>query len=83
MPGIIVGIDGSSHSRRALGWAIKEAATSRTPLIVLTVQQAMAGYWGPVAYPQDPNLTEQARKVAQEETDIALAEHGAGSGRRR
>jgi len=79
MPGIIVGIDGSSHSRRALRWAIKEATTSRTPLIVLTVQHAMAGYWGPVVYPQDPNLTEQARKVAQEETDIALAELGAGS----
>ena len=61
----------------------QEATTSRTPLIVLTVQQAMAGYWGPVVHPQDPNLTEQARKVAQEETDIALAELGAGSGRRR
>jgi nucleotide-binding universal stress UspA family protein len=76
MPGIIVGIDGSNHSRRALEWAIKEAAVKHTPLTVLTVQQAMAGYWGPVVYPDDPNLTEQTRKVAQEETDIALAELG-------
>jgi nucleotide-binding universal stress UspA family protein len=76
MPGIIVGIDGSIHSRRALEWAVKEAAIRRTPLTVLTVQQAMAGYWGAVAYPQDPNLTEHAQKVAQEETDIALAELG-------
>ena len=77
MPGIMVGIDGSGHSRRALEWAIKEAAIRRTPLTVLTVHQAMAGYWGPVAYPQDPHLIEQVRKVAQEETDIALAELGA------
>jgi nucleotide-binding universal stress UspA family protein len=26
MPGIIVGVDGSDHSRRALGWALREAA---------------------------------------------------------
>jgi nucleotide-binding universal stress UspA family protein len=79
MPGIIVGIDGSSHSRRALEWAVKEAAIRRTPLTVLTVYPAMAGYWGPVAYPRDPNLTEQARKLVQEEIDIALAGLGAGS----
>jgi nucleotide-binding universal stress UspA family protein len=73
MPGILVGIDGSDHSRRALEWAAKEAAIKHVPLTVLTVQQAMAGYWGPVVYPQDPSLAEQARKAAQEETDIALA----------
>jgi hypothetical protein len=28
------GIDGSSHSRHALEWAIKEAAIHRTPLTV-------------------------------------------------
>lgn len=26
VPGIIVGVDGSSHSRRALQWALSEAA---------------------------------------------------------
>ena len=26
MPGIIVGVDGSDHSRLALGWAMREAA---------------------------------------------------------
>ena len=26
MPGILVGVDGSDHSRRALDWAIREAA---------------------------------------------------------
>ena len=37
MPGIIVGIDGSAHSRRALEWAVSEAATRHAPLTVLTV----------------------------------------------
>jgi nucleotide-binding universal stress UspA family protein len=73
MSGIIVGIDGSSHSRRALEWAINEAAIRHMPLTVLTVHQAVTGFWGgPVVYPGDADLTEHARKVAQDETDVAL-----------
>ncbi len=70
MPGIIVGIDGSDHSLHALEWAIREAAVRHAPLTVLTVQQAVAGYWGgPVLYPGDEDLAEKARETAQEETD--------------
>jgi nucleotide-binding universal stress UspA family protein len=77
MPGILVGFDGSDHSRRALEWAIREAAARHTPLTVLTVDQAVAGYWGgPVAYPGDQDLTSQAREAAQKETDSALGEAG-------
>ncbi|MFZ0757911.1 MAG: universal stress protein, partial [Trebonia sp.] len=73
MPGIIVGIDGSSHSRRALDWAINEAAIRHAPLTVLTVQQVMRSFWaGPMIYPEDAELAEHARKIAQEETDGAL-----------
>jgi nucleotide-binding universal stress UspA family protein len=80
MPGIIVGFDGSDHSRRALEWAIGEAAARRAPLTVLTVSQAVAGDWGvPVAYPGDQDLTSQAREVAQKETDSALGHAGPGS----
>ena len=67
MPGIIVGVDGSGHSRRALDWAIREAAIRHTPLTVLTVQQAITGFWGaPVAYPGDPELAGHARKIAKD-----------------
>jgi nucleotide-binding universal stress UspA family protein len=70
MPGIIVGIDGSAHSHQALEWAVNEAAARHAPLTVLTVNQALAGYWGgPVPYPGDPDLTEKARHAAQEETE--------------
>jgi nucleotide-binding universal stress UspA family protein len=74
MPGIIVGIDGSGHSQRALEWAMKEAALRRVPLTVLTVHEAVAGYYRDVAiYPDDPVRTEQARAAAQAETDKVLA----------
>ena len=80
MPGIIVGIDGSTHSRRALEWAVNEAAARHAPLTVLTVNQAVAGYWGgPVAYPGDSDLTEKAREAAQQETDSVLAKVDEGS----
>src|SRR5207247_202429 len=73
MPGIIVGIDGSSHSRKALEWAISEAGMRRVPLTVLSVNQAIVGFWGgPAESPGDAEFAEHARKVAQEETDSAL-----------
>src|SRR5690348_5554948 len=75
MPGIIVGVDGSGHSHRALDWAIHEAAIRHVPLTVLTVQQALRSFWaGPMLYPEDADLAEHARKLAQEETDEVLGE---------
>jgi nucleotide-binding universal stress UspA family protein len=80
MPGIIVGIDGSDHSRHALEWAVREAAVRHAPLTVFTVQQAVIGYWGsPVLYPGDADLAEQGRKTAQEETDTVLEKIGSES----
>jgi nucleotide-binding universal stress UspA family protein len=74
MSGIIVGIDGSGHSQRALEWAMREAAIRNTPLVVLTVHEAVAGYFGGVSmYPDDPARTEQARVAAQAESDKVLA----------
>jgi len=75
MPGIIVGIDGSERSRRALEWAINEAAVRQAPLTVLTVHPTVIGYWSgaPIAYPGDEDLVERSRKLAQEETDDTLA----------
>ena len=74
MSGIIVGVDGSGHSQRALQWAMKEAAMRHAPLTVLTVHQAIVGFYGGVAaYPDDAARTEQAREAAQAETDKALA----------
>jgi nucleotide-binding universal stress UspA family protein len=73
MSGIIVGVDGSGHSQRALEWAMKEAAIRHTSLTVLTVHEAVRGYSGPAVYPDDPARTEQAQKSAQAEADEVLA----------
>ena len=48
MSGIIVGVDGSGHSQRALEWAMNEAAIRHAPLTVVTVHQAVVGYYGSV-----------------------------------
>lgn len=42
MSGIIVGVDGSSHSHLALDWGTREAVARRVPLTVIAVEQAAA-----------------------------------------
>ena len=59
MPGIIVGIDGSGHSQRALEWAMNEAALRHVPLTVITVHEVA--------------LADRARYLAQDEADKVLA----------
>ena len=77
MSGIIVGIDGSGHSQRALEWALKEAAFRRLPVTVLTVHQAVRDNLGFIAsYPGDLELTAKAEAAAQAETEKVLAALG-------
>jgi nucleotide-binding universal stress UspA family protein len=74
MPGIVVGVDGSGHSRRALEWAMHEAALRHAPLRILTVHPAIVGYYGGVVTsPQDLELTEQVQAAVKAEADKVLA----------
>ena len=67
MSGIIVGIDGSSHSQLALEWAMREATIRRQPLTVITVEQvATSGWHGMVVFPADEHFLAEARTAAQE-----------------
>ena len=78
MPGIVVGVDGSGHSRKALERAANEAAVHHVPLTVLTVHQAVRDVYGsPSHYQEDASLTDKARQAAQAETDQVLAALGA------
>jgi nucleotide-binding universal stress UspA family protein len=78
MPGIVVGVDGSGHSQRALEWAMKEAAVRGAPLTVMSVHQVLKGYFGgTVEYPHDPALAEKARQQVQAEVDETLDKLGA------
>jgi nucleotide-binding universal stress UspA family protein len=74
MPGIIVGIDGSSHSQIALDWAMREAKLRREPLSVLTVVHLSAAGWhGMVVFPSGEEVVAQAREAARETAAKAAA----------
>jgi nucleotide-binding universal stress UspA family protein len=70
MAGIVVGIDGSEHSIRALEWAIREAAARHAPVTVLTVHVVPQSGWtgNPVTVPQDAADLEKAQRAAEEKT---------------
>jgi nucleotide-binding universal stress UspA family protein len=77
MSGIVVGIDGSDHSERALEWALREGALRHLPVTVITVHEAVRGFYSGVGnYPGDAQQTEQAREAAQADTDKMLAALG-------
>ena len=74
MAGIVVGVDGSGHSRKALERAAAEAVAHNLPLTVLVVHQAVRDVYGSVShYQEDASLTAKAKEAAQAETDEVLA----------
>ena len=78
MPGIVVGIDGSSHSVRALDWALNEAAVKHAPLTVVTVHSVAVSGWSgnPILAPGDAEDEEKARQAAEELTLKAASQLG-------
>jgi nucleotide-binding universal stress UspA family protein len=78
MSGIVVGIDGSPNSERALDWAMRQAAAVRAPLTVITVHEVPKSYWGgiPVVGPGDEPLLESLRQAAEEMTRKAAGQLG-------
>jgi nucleotide-binding universal stress UspA family protein len=79
MPGIIVGVDGSAQSQRALEWAIKEAGIRSAPLTVLAVHQVAGNHWtgNPEVYPADQPETDKMRQAAQDAAQKAVDAAGA------
>lgn len=74
MRGIVVGVDGSANSRRALEWATREAAVRHATLTVITVNEVAASFWTghPITVPADQALLERAREAARELTEKAV-----------
>jgi nucleotide-binding universal stress UspA family protein len=82
MPGIVVGVDGSPNSERALDWAMRYAAALQVPLTVVAVHEVPKSYWGgiPVTGPADQALLETLRQAAEEMVKKAAGRpDGAGS----
>ena len=74
MSGILVGVDGSDHSRRALSWAMREAARHHVPLTVMTVHPAPVRpatqiYWNVPDLPDRSFDPETARTALQKMVD--------------
>jgi nucleotide-binding universal stress UspA family protein len=68
MPGIVVGVDGSEASRRALAWASQEATLRKAHLTVLTVHENPEGHWtgNPLYYRESGPAQEQAEAAAED-----------------
>ena len=75
MPGIVVGVDGSTNSERALDWAMRQAAALHAALTVLAVHEVPKSYWGgiPVTGQADTVQQQELRQAAEE-----LARRAAG-----
>jgi nucleotide-binding universal stress UspA family protein len=81
MPGIVVGLDGSPNSERALDWALRHAAALQTSLTVIAVHEVAKSYWGdiPVIGPADEALLDKLQQAADEMTQRAASRvDGAG-----
>ena len=78
MPGIVVGVDGSPNSERALDWAMRQAAALHAPLNVIAVHEVPKSYWGgiPVIGPADTVLLEKLQQAAEEMTQKAAGRLG-------
>jgi nucleotide-binding universal stress UspA family protein len=78
MPGIVVGVDGSPNSERALDWAMGHAAALHQPLTVLAVHEVPKSYWGhvPVVGPADEALVQELRQAAEQMTQAAASRLG-------
>jgi len=81
MAGIIVGVDGSDHSRRALAWAMREAVKHHQPLTVMSIhppsaRPATSIYWGVHSYPENSFDPDLARMAVQQFAEKVASEVG-------
>jgi nucleotide-binding universal stress UspA family protein len=69
---IVVGIDGSEESKRALAWAAGYAQLTATPLRVLVVWHVPTNYGWTVPLPEAWDPERDARAVLEQETREVL-----------
>jgi len=76
--GIVVGVDGSPNSERALDWALAHAAALDAPLAVIAVHEVSKSYWGdiPVVGPADQPIADKLQRAAEEMTQRAVSRLG-------
>jgi nucleotide-binding universal stress UspA family protein len=76
MAGIVVGVDGSAHSRKALEWALAESELRNAPLEVLVTIPTAASIWSVAG---ESYMSKEGRdkihKAARDEVDKAVEGH--------
>jgi len=65
---ILVGVDGSAHSKAAIAWAVAEARRRGCAVLVVHVSEVAAGLWTTT-----PNIRNGLRELAQPIVDHAVA----------
>lgn len=82
MSGMVVGVDGSPHSLKALEWALTESALRKSPLTVLAVSPVATNVLGLGLeyYPADEQSRAQVQKATEELVGKAVAGHGGQAG---
>jgi nucleotide-binding universal stress UspA family protein len=63
---IVVGVDGSEHSKVALRWAAREATVTGAPLTVVTTWEYPNSYGYPVPWSEDIDFAADAKTVLDE-----------------
>jgi nucleotide-binding universal stress UspA family protein len=77
MSGIVVGVDGSPHSQKALDWAMTEAALRNVHLTALAVAPAAASIWGITGqFSPSQETVDKVSHAAQEVVDKAVSRQG-------
>ena len=77
MSGIVVGVDGSPHSQKALDWALDEAALRNVHLAVVAVTPAAASIWGITGqFSPSQETQDKVSHAAKEVVDEATSRHG-------
>jgi nucleotide-binding universal stress UspA family protein len=71
---IVVGVDGSDHSKVALAWAAREATMTGAPLTVVTTWEFPTNYGYLVPWPEDLDFAAEAKNVLVETVAEVLGE---------
>ena len=72
---IVVGVDGSPSSVRALAWAAHQAELTGARLAVITTWEWPIGYGYSLSYPNDWDPSADARKALREAVDPIQEQH--------
>lgn len=69
---IVVGVDGSEHSKVALAWAVHQATLTGDPLTVVMTWEFPNSYGYPVPWPENVDFAADAKTVLEETVTAAL-----------